>query len=120
MAEEKYRAAMTAVPSVLDGANVVWGWRAELEDLSTEKKEEFEFPGMFKSSAEALQAGTASLRALVRAYDDVAVYQVDLYAPEPEPEPEVEETKEEETPEEPQPEPEKAEAESPAPEAAAE
>lgn len=110
MAEEKYRAAMTAVPTVVDGSNVVWGWRAELEDLSNEKKQDFEFPGMFASSAEALKAGTASLRALVRAYDEVAVYQVDLYAPEPEPEPEPE--VEEPTKEEP-------EAEAPAePEAA--
>lgn len=116
MAEEKYRAAMTAVPTVMDGANVVWGWRAELEDLSTEKKQEFEFPGMFTSSAEALKAGTASLRALVRAYDEVAVYQVDLYAPEPEPD--VEEPVKEEPEAETTEEPEKTETE--APEAAAE
>lgn len=97
MSEEKYRAAITAVPAV-NGAEVVWGWRAELEDLSTEEKQTFEFSNMFTSSKEALAQGTKSLRALVRAYDDVAVYQVDLYAPEPEPEetPEAEETPAEE------------------------
>jgi hypothetical protein len=115
MAEEKYRAAMTAVPT-MDGAQVVWGWRAELEDLSRETKESFEFPSMFATSKEALAAGTKSLRALVRAYDEVAVYQVDLYAPEPEPEPEEpkEENPEEENeapegePENENPEPERA------------
>jgi hypothetical protein len=83
--EEKYRAAITAVP-MMTGERVMWGWRAELEDLSTEKKENFDFPGAFASSEEALKAGTRSLRTLVRAYDEVAIYSVDLYGPEPEPE----------------------------------
>jgi hypothetical protein len=97
MSEEKYKAAITAVPA-MNGAEVVWGWRAELLDLSTEEKQTFEFNNMFSSSKEALENATKSLRALIRAYDEVAIYQVDLYAPEPEPEetPEAEETPAEE------------------------
>lgn len=98
---EKYSAKMTPVPAISGGA-VVWGWKAELTDNYDEKVYPFEEPSVYTSSDEALQAGTKSLRELVRAYDLVAVYQVDLYSPDPAPEEKPEEPKEPEVEENPE------------------
>jgi hypothetical protein len=77
-----YTARLAPVPSLDETGTVVWGWKADLTESGTDENTTLSGGG-FDSASGALNAGTKALRALVRAYGEVDVYSVDLYAPEP-------------------------------------